>query len=227
MACDRFGGPLVTVLEHTQVHIGMHLPCDYQSCVDHAEPLFRQLSVPRYSRQASLMRVPETAAQWRSEHRTARKRALRGKRNGYEFAEVDFSQHTDDIFVINTSLTERQGRPMTDSYTTRRQHGQLTPAQTRCPKHRTHTYGILKRDKLVAYMTLHRSGDLAMVSTILGHADHFDNGIMFLLIQGMVEDQAGKGGWFFYNVHSSGTDGLRWAKERYGFRAADIEWTLG
>jgi hypothetical protein len=65
-----------------------------------------------------------------------------------------------------------------------------------------------------------------MVSMILGHGDHFDAGIMFLLVQGVVEDQAGLGGFFFYNVHSSGQDGLRWAKERYGFRAADIQWTL-
>ncbi len=65
-----------------------------------------------------------------------------------------------------------------------------------------------------------------MVSMILGHGEHFDAGIMFLLVQGMVDRQAGMGGYFFYNVHSSGTDGLRWAKERYGFAPADIEWSL-
>ncbi len=208
------------------VQISMGLPCDHDSCAKHAGPLFTQLSVPRYSRSASVMAVPETAAGWRSEHRTARKRAARAERLGYVFAETDFSVHSDDIFVINTSLGERQGRPMTEGYTVNRRRGQLSDDQTRCPRHRTHTYGVLKRDKLVAYMTLHRSGDLAMVSMILGHGDHFDAGIMFLLMQGAVTDQAGRGGFFYYNVHSSGTDGLRWAKERYGFRPADIEWSM-
>lgn len=222
-----FGGSLVTVLEDTRtVHISMGLPCDHDSCAKHAEPLFTQLSVHRYSRQASVMPVPETLAEWRTEHRTARRRALRAERLGYVFAEVDFSRHADDIFAINTSLTERQGRPMTDGYTTNRRRSPLSVDQTRCARHRTHTYGILKRDKLVAYLTLHRAGDLAMVSMILGHGDHFDAGIMFLLMQGVVGKQAGSGGYFFYNVHSSGKDGLRWAKERYGFRPTDIEWSL-
>lgn len=204
----------------------MGLPCDHDTCEKHARPLYDQLNVPRYSHGASLMPVPETLEEWRSDHRTARRRALRAERLGYVFAEVDYSAHADDIFVINTSLSERQGRPMTDGYTTRRQHGRLAEWQTRCPRHRTHTFGILKRDKLVAYMTLHRAGDLAMVSMILGHAEHFDAGIMFLLMQGAVENQAGLGGQFFYNLHSSGQDGLRWAKERYGFRPADVEWSL-
>jgi hypothetical protein len=223
----RVGGAVVTVLEAVgTVTISMGLPCDHDSCETHAMPLFEQLSVPKYSRAASVMAVPDTLEEWRAEHRTARRRALRAERLGYVFAEVSFADHSDDIFVINTSMSERQGRPMSDGYTHRRQQGPLQAHQTLCERHRTHTYGVLKRGKLVAYMTLHRSGDLAMVSMILGHAEHFDAGIMFLLVQGAVGDQAGRGGFFFYNLHSSGQDGLRWAKERYGFRPADIEWSL-
>ncbi len=215
-----------TTLAVETVRISADLPCDFPSCVDHAGPLFQQLSVERYSRSASVLAVPETLAQWRSDHRTARKRADRSARLGYVFGEVDYSLYADDIFVINTSLPVRQGRPMTEGYTTPRKHGRLSADQTRCPGHRTHTYGILKRDRLVAYLTLHRAGDLAMVSMILGHGDHFDAGIMFQMFQGVVESQAGLGGFFFYNVHSSGQDGLRWMKERLGFRPADIEWSL-
>ncbi len=226
MACVCVGGALVTVLERTAVHIGMQLPCDYQSCVDHAEPLYRQLAVPHYSLGASVMPCPDSLEEWQAEHRTARKRAWRSERLGYTFAEVDYSQHSDDLFVINTSLTERQGRPMTAGYTSRRAYGPLSAAQTRCVKHRTHTYGVLTRHKLVAYMTLHRAGDLAMVSTILGHGDHLRNDIMYLLCAGMIDHQAGKGGILYYNLHSSGTEGLVYFKERIGFRAADLEWSL-
>ncbi len=221
------GGALVsTTIARSVVTIGMGLPCDHDSCEKHARPLFDQLAVPKYSRGASIMEVPDTLELWKSWHRTARRRALRAERLGYTFAEVDYSSHADDIYAINTSRKERQGRPMSDGYTTRRAYGRLSADQTRCPRHRTHTYGILNGKTLVAYLTLHRAGDLAMVSMILGHGEHFDNGIMFQLVQGVIADQAGTGGVFFYNLHSSGQDGLRWAKERYGFRSADIEWSL-
>jgi hypothetical protein len=65
-----------------------------------------------------------------------------------------------------------------------------------------------------------------MVSMILGHGDHLNDGIMFLLFQGVVEHQAGLGGSFFYNRADSGGEGLRWFKARLGFEAADIEWAL-
>jgi hypothetical protein len=65
-----------------------------------------------------------------------------------------------------------------------------------------------------------------MVSMILGHGDHLRNDIMYLLAAGMVEEQAGSGGWFYYNRHDSGTAGLVYYKERIGFHAADIAWSL-
>lgn len=215
-----------TVLAADTVTINMELPCDHLSCEAHARPLFDQLSVPHYSRGASVMACPESVVEWKAEHRTARRRAMRAERLGYTFAEIDRSQYADDIHAINTSLPQRQGRPMTDGYTTRRNYGSLSEAQTQCPRHRTHTYGVLNGRTLVAYLTLHRAGELAMVSMILGHGEHFDAGIMFLLVQGMVAAQAPQSGFYYYNLHGSGQDGLRWAKERYGFGEADVEWSL-
>lgn len=218
---------LVSVLlDKTTVAISLEIPCVNDSCRAHAEPLYALLNVPHYSRGASLLPCPGRVSEWRSEHRTARKRAMRAERLGYTFAEVDYSRHDDDIHAINTSLQSRQGRPMSASYRVRRQHGRLSDAQTRCPRHRTHTYGVLQGETLVAYLTLHRAGELAMVSMILGHGAHRDNGIMFLLIQGVIEAQAPQTGFYYYNLHSSGQDGLRWNKERLGFAPADIEWSL-
>jgi hypothetical protein len=213
-------------MEATRVMIDAGLPCDHAFCADHTGPLFTLLDVPKYSQGGSVLAVPQTASEWRSGHRTARKRAWRAERLGYRFAEVDTSLYPDDIYAINTSKEERQGRPMSPSYTVKRTVGALKPKQTRCPRHRTHTYGVLNGETLVAYLTLHRAGDLAMVSQILGHGDHLRNDIMYLLAAGMVEEQAGSGGWFYYNRHDSGTAGLVYYKERIGFRAADIAWSL-
>lgn len=217
---------MTTMLEQTTVAISMELPCQFPSCRDFAEPLFNQLNTPHYSTGASVMECPASLEEWRSEHRTARRAALRAERLGYRFAEVDNSEYATDIYRINTSRRERQGRPMASGYTIHRTHRTLSNAQTRCRRHRTHTYGVLFGETLVAYLTLHRAGDLAMVSMILGHGDHEPAGIMYLLIQGVIADQVPQPGVFYYNLHSSGGDGLRFKKERYGFRPSDIEWSL-
>lgn len=186
--------------------------------------MISQLDTPNYTRGVSLMPVPHTLEKWQAEHRTARKRAWRAERLGYTFAEVDMSRYSDDRHDINTSLPQRQGRPMSDGYLVHRQIGPLPTYP--CDRHRIHTFGILQHERLRAYMTLYRVGDLALVSMILGHGDHLANDIMYLLFAGAVQHQAGMGGWFYYNRHDSGTDGLRYFKERLGFRETDIEWAL-
>ncbi len=208
------------------VRLDLRSQCDYDFCTEHATRLYDQLNVPKYSLGVSLMPVWRSRQEWETEHRTARKAAWRAERLGYRFSEVDNSLHSDDIYHINTSKEKRQGRPMSEGYTVRTARGRLSPIQTQCYQHRTHTYGVISGRTLVAYLTLHRAGDLAMVSMILGHGDHEPSGIMYLLIAGMVEDQAGSGGWFYYNRHDSGTEGLRFKKERYGFHQHDVEWKL-
>jgi hypothetical protein len=59
---------------------------------------------------------------------------------------------------------------------------------------------------------------------ILGHGDHLANEIMYLLFQGVVEDQAGYSGVLYYNRFDSGTEGLRFFKSRLGFYEGDVAW---
>src|SRR6185369_10913655 len=161
--------------------------CAGRGCVDIALSRYDQLHIDHYSRGVSVLEVPETLDDWLAAHRTARKRAARSQRLGYRFDRVDYSQHSDDIFEINTSVEMRQGRPMSAGYREWRQHSPLPTFP--CDQHYTRTYGVLERDRLRAYLTLHRSGVLAMVSMILGHHDHQPNDIMYLLFRGVVEDQ--------------------------------------
>ena len=83
--------------------------------------------------------------------------------------------------------------------------------------HNIRCYGVLEGETLRAYLTLYRIRGLALISMILGHGAHLSCDIMYRLFAGVVEDQAGLGGWFYYNRHDSGTDGLRYYKERVGF----------
>lgn len=196
--------------------------CRSAGCLELAWQMQKKLDVGKYRDGVSLMAVPESLEQWRAEHRTARKRADCSARLGYVFAEIDRSRFNDDIHEINTSLETRQGRPMAAGYRERHEHGQL-PVYP-CARHAIRTYGVLQNDRLLAYLTLYRVNALALVSMILGHGDHLRADIMYLLFAGLVADQAGQGGWFYYNTWNSGTDGLRYYKERVGFAAADVAW---
>lgn len=216
-------GAVVTVAIGV-VPLALERHCLDGGCADLALRFKTQLDTPKYARGVSLMPVPESREAWETEHRTARKRAWRAERLGYRFAEIDLSQFNEDIFRINTSLDERQGRPMSEGY--------LRPVRRRplpdypCDRHRIRSFGVLKGERLYAYLALYRVGDLALVSMILGHGAHLRDDIMYLLAAGMIDAEAGAGGWFYYNRHDSGTDGLVYYKERIGFRAEDIEWRL-
>lgn len=208
----------------TEIAIGVDVfgGCTDEGCLRMAFTMRSKLDVDKYRDGVSLMPVPDSVEAWRAEHRTARKRADRSSRLGYEFAEIDRSLFNDDIHEINTSLRQRQGRPMSSGYTNRHNHGRLPDYP--CDRHNIRTYGVLEADRLRAYLTLYRVNELALVSMILGHGDHLRNDVMYLLFAGLVADQAGDGGFFYYNRHDSGTDGLRYYKERVGFRAETVEW---
>jgi hypothetical protein len=85
---------------------------------------------------------------------------------------------------------------------------------------------VLQGDRLRAYLTTYRVGELVLVSMILGHGEHLEHEIMYLLAEGLIDRQSNRPGVLFYNRHDSGTEGLRFYKERIGFAAGDVEWRL-
>lgn len=196
--------------------------CTQPHCLDFAWKLHRQLT-DGYTRRCSIMPMPTSVDAYLAEHRTMRKRAARAERLGYVFAKIDRQLFTDDVFAINTSTGERQGRPMSPGYL---EQPKFSKNPLVCLHHHVWTYGVLRHGHLVAYLWLYRSGELAMVSSILGHADHLADDVMYLLVSGVIADQIQYGGTLFYNLHSSGTDGLRYFKERIGLRAGDVRWEL-
>ena len=197
--------------------------CARAHCLGMAIGLKQQLD-PDYSKGAALLEMVDSFAVYRSRRRTARRRAARAVRLDYRFGAIERSAYEGDIYAINTSASRRQGRPMTAGYRERPSYGRLEYV---CPRHHVYTYGVLDtRSALVAYLWLYRCGDLAMVSSILGHAEHLENDVMYLLFLGMLERQFRFGGTVFYNLWNSGTEGLRYFKERLGLVEGDVEWAL-
>ena len=190
-------------------------------CPDFHEPLHAQMSSGKYDWPVSILELEDYDV-WLSEHRTARKRAARAHRLGYRFDRIERANHEDAIYRINTSKEKRQGRPMTAAYQERQTFNPL-PVY-RCDRHRVDTYGIL-HGELVAYLVLYRSGDLLLVSQILGHADHLESDVMYLM---MVEAFGGASlpATVFYNRWDSGTDGLRYFKSKLGFGPERVTWEI-
>lgn len=208
----------------TKIALGDHPGCSHdEGCAPFAAKLHAQLAGGAYDWPASILLLDDPAA-WIAEHRTARKRAAHGRRLGYVAEPIDRSQHLDEIYAINTSLPERQGRPMAAAYLERPEHSRLPTY--RCPRHRIEEWGIMSPEGvLVAYLVLYLCGELVMVSSILGHGDHMQNDVMYLLMLHALE-RAPLPATVFYNRHDSGTDGLRYFKERLGFQPTRVEWVL-
>lgn len=205
----------------TTGRIGLEVFCS-PPCTQFARPLFEQLA-EGYEECAVL---PLGGVElWRDVHRTARKRADRAARRGYTFGPVARHERAGEVQAINLSMPERQGRPMSAGYL---QPPPTTPLPDyQCWRHAVRTYGVEDASGvLVAYLWVYRAGDLALVSQILGHADHLPNEVMYLLVQGVVEAESGPdGGMLVYNRYDSGGEGLRFFKDRCGFERTQVEWS--
>lgn len=214
----------MTVAECLQVQIPLVGDCQAEACLEFAEPLHEKLSGGGYTQPVSVMPLPSSIQEWAAEHRTARKRANAADRLGYEVGQIHREEWSEDVWEINASLPERQGRPMSEGYLVRDPLSPLDPVV--CPRHAVYAYGVLSNG-LRAYTWVYRSGELVMFSTLLGHGDHLGRHVMYLLMRGALEHQVEVGpGTAFYNRHDSGTPGLVFFKERVGFKPARVEWSL-
>jgi hypothetical protein len=206
----------------TETRLGICLlsACDHEECGPFANPLLEQLSSGKYDRM-SVLEIPRSVEDWRDQHKTARKRADRAYRRDYSAVNLN-TVGGPEWDAINQSAPERQGRPMTAGYLNPVAFSKLPDFP--CPVHATRVSGIYNQDGLVAYLVMHRSGDLALVSQILGHDAHLDDEVMYLLFQYALSRETHTPGLVVYNRHDSGTDGLRWFKERLGFEEREVVW---
>jgi hypothetical protein len=121
------------------------------------------------------MALPASLEDWRAEHATARKRADKAQRLGYRFVNVLRDKVADEIFAINTSKANRQGRPMSAGYL--RSHRRRPTPYIRV----SGMASIRTASKRRTELSSHTSGSIApgssgLVSQIFGHADHLEHG---------------------------------------------------
>jgi hypothetical protein len=167
----------------------------------------------------------------------------KAERLGYVVHEFAWAQHVPDIYDINTSKEVRSGGPMRDSY--RRTIEEMggapkapsAPTAPACVRHWDLRFGaflpepghrqgdVVTDERLVAYVALSRTGDVALYGMILGHGDHLANGVLVLLHHEIVrwvgENQQGPTAglrFLMYGGRESGGASLLQWKRQAGFR---------
>jgi hypothetical protein len=159
---------------------------------------------PRYTPMLIPTEAVRDFAAWEAHIKTFGSGArLRQKRKaiakGYVCKPFAWRLFIPDIHDVNHSKAVRSGGAMRGSYLRTieemggapdREHRVAWPT---CPDHWALTFGAFLPElghrqgsvqvdqRLVAYISLRRCGDVALYSQILGHGDHLDNGVLVLL----------------------------------------------
>lgn len=204
--------------------IRLEIGCEHDACDELAWPLLTQLGSGAYTEMAVLP-LPNHVGEWRAGHRTARKRCNRATDRGYKAHSLTREKWEDDIYAINTSAGMRQGRTMAPAYRGFQKFSRLP--KYACQRHAVRATGVWSPGhQLVAYLVMIRAGQLALVSQILGHYDYLRDEIMYPLFEHALEREieADPEALVVYNRWDSGTDGLRFFKERLGFGPMDVVW---
>lgn len=55
-------------------------------------------------------------------------------------------------------------------------------------------YGVFKDNVLVSYLWVVKSGELALLNRLLGHAEHLNDGIMYFMVTSYVENEIKQNG---------------------------------
>jgi hypothetical protein len=137
------------------------------------------------------------------------------------FAAIDKNTYVADIHAVNTSAECRQGRRMGERCVAYRS---WFPPQD----HARH-FGVIAPDgKLVAYLDVLISNEVAYVEQLLGHVGHLKAGIMYLLlvdaIRCLMIESACR--YFMYDMFFGARAGLRLFKKRLGFAPHHVRWEL-
>ena len=182
--------------------------------------------IPRKSLGAAMINLQGGFPDYRlSQLRALAKRKLKlAKQRKYSYAKIDAVSAIDQIMEINGSRPERGGRPMLPLYLNRSKFerilGEIGNAHVvKCPA-----------GKIVAYALVPNIGDLWTVDYILGHGDHLNSGIMYLLMTNVIEEKfelaetAGNPKWIMYDTWLGANAGLRQFKAVLGFSPYWVRW---
>ncbi|MEI6702261.1 MAG: hypothetical protein WCL71_01835 [Deltaproteobacteria bacterium] len=187
-------------------------------------PLIRQL---QYG--VALCPLPDShELYFMSVEAAARRNFKKADRNGYHVERICYNDFLGDIKAIRTSTDVRQGAMSADFL-----QADIKPCANPSPQTRSHDYpyfGVLKDEKLVAYAGLLVAGELAMVEHIYGHAGYQADGVVPMLIIGMVKyikTYYPDVKYYGYGSYFGASETMRRFKRKFCFTPHRVNWILG
>jgi len=160
--------------------------------------------------------------------RVARQNARVAARAGYRYERIDRAEWEDDLHAVRASSGFRQGRPMPRAYLERQAYGSDAWPEPHCKRHLVTVHGIIGADgHLAAYAQVVQCGEIVRFNTILGHWDRLADRVVWLLFMELIRwhiDECAAGYALYYTHDSGHGGGLRYFKERLGFRPARVTW---
>lgn len=155
-------------------------------------------------------------------NRKSRQMITKSQRRGYTYRRFNYNDYLQDIYEINTSKEERQNKPMAEGYLE-----YPTPISSefhRCDTHKYLRVGGFKDSKMYAYCAVAFVNELAILNTIIGHADALTDGVMNGLIDYLVRicDDGGRVKYLNYLTMESSGESLQAFKRSVGFESYEV-----
>lgn len=162
--------------------------------------------------------------------RVGRQNARVAAKLGYRYERIDRAEWEDDLHAIRASAPERQGRKMPLSYMERQRYGSDAWPEPHCKRHLVTVHAVISQNnRLAAYAQVVQCGQIVRFNTIMGHWGLLDDRVVWLLVMELVKwhiDECGAAYALYYTHDSGHGTGLRYFKERLGFRPAEVRWLL-
>lgn len=150
-----------------------------------------------------------------------RNKRSRATRTGHAFRAIHAPDHLEDILAINQSSELRDGRPMPEDYL---RTDRVQAYLDRNPD----MYGVFGSDgRLCAYIHVEHLGEVCVICRLLGHKEHLNDGVMFLMISELVRDLIAnhpETKYLMYDMWMGAAAGYRQFKEKNGFRPFRVKW---
>jgi len=157
-----------------------------------------------------------------------RRNFKKAERTGCRFEKIDFNAYLDDVRDIWRSARVRQGK--VPEYVAKGQVKPVTHPESKTDVHDYPYFGALKEGKLVAYAGCLVSGELCAIEQIYGHADYQRDGVVPMVIVGIVGYVLGHYPLvecYTYDTYFGASETMRRFKRKFGFVPHKVDWVLG
>jgi len=164
---------------------------------------------------------------WASLDGSARRNVRKAIKLDYQFERIDYNARLGEINAILRSATTRQGEMDADFLARGAKPINDPPSRDNC--HDYVYFGVLKDDTVVAYAGCFVAGEILMIHTIFGHAEHQSNGVVPMLIDGIAAEiyrSYPAVRYYAYDKWFGASPNLRRFKQKFRFLPHRVHWRL-